>query len=244
MKWVWLITGLLASSANALPLLAVSETAWQGLETHEKAEIQRSYLIETVRDSTFGLIIDNQGVDRSTPGTHGGAVLGSAIADVSYIDRAFSGGHYSAKTHLGVVLLGGLLGSALDKAPQRQFQFRYAIKLQDGSVVYQDKYSTEPFRHPAGICVMLSDLSVAANQNLCSQTPDVLRATYVRQTALNPSNAFAATSSVGLEASPISSPPRIQPMTSNSVSCKLNSLPPVQTTLDKCNAINGRVINE
>lgn len=248
MRWVLFIAALLSSNAQAMAMLGVSESAWSVLEPQERAEIQRTYLIEIFRNDSFGLLIDNQGVDRSTPGSVGGTVLGSAIADAAYIDRAFSGGSYSAKTHLGVALLGGLIGSALNKPAQQRYQFRYTIRLQNGNIINRDVYSTEPFRHTAGLCIILPDITVAPSQELCTLTPETLRSRYLAQTAvqhekLMPSYhaANGVKQPVGLE-NP--QPDVTQRSDESTVSCKLGSLAPVQTTLKKCNSINGKIIHE
>lgn len=241
MKQILLIAGFVAFGANASSILTVPEDTWHALETPERAEIQKTYLVETVRSDAFGLIIDNQGVDRSTPGTHAGALLGGAVADATYIDRALGGGNYSAKTHLGVMILGGLIGSTLDRPAESQYQFRYAIKLHDGNVIYQDNYSAEPFRHPSGVCVLLPEVKIAPNQNLCTLTPDLLRATYLNRATPRASQAIMATPLPAIPIAEASASGRTLPST---VNCKLNNLPPVQTTPEKCNSINGRVISD
>lgn len=248
MKWIILILAVFASNAKALPMLGVSESAWGNLAKREQAEIQRSYIIEVFRDDSFGIIIDNQGVDRSTPGNASGTILGGAIADAAYLDRAFGGGSYSAKTHLGATLLGGLIGSTLNQTAQQQYQFRYTIKLQNGNVVYRDILSPVPFRHTAGLCVLLPDITIASNQDLCTLTPDALRQRHLSQFATQQVKATnsprESRSGDHVDAKNMPFTPPIEKFVDNTVNCKINSLAPVQTTLEKCNAINGKVIDE
>lgn len=231
--------------AVAQPILKVSSVAWQGLTPDEKSFIQGRYVVESVTSDAFGLIIDNQGVDKSTPGTSGGAVLGEAVGSAAYIDKAFSGGNYSAKNHLGALLLGGLVGSALDSRPQSQYHFRYALKLGNGSIVYQDSYSSEPFRHPVGICVLLPAITIAPEQHLCTQTTETLRGANVPsnvvQTALPIVPTIGATSKT---IAPVKAPSAEFDSKSELVSCRLNSLAPVRTTPEKCKLINGVVLND
>lgn len=88
---------------------------------------------------TFGTIIDNQGVNESTSGTSGGAILGGAVANAAYIDNAIKGGNYSAKNQLAVGILGAVLGSTLDSKPNAQYHFRYAVRLGNGNIKYFDE---------------------------------------------------------------------------------------------------------
>lgn len=168
-------------SAFGQPSLKVSGLAWNGLGEEEKATLQRKFMVEPLPADSFGTIIDNQAIDRSTPGTNGGAALGTMIGSAAYIDRAFSGNNnYSALANLGVAILGGVVDSALiDRPAQSQYQSRYAIRLANGSISYQDAYSVDPFRHPIGVCVSVPDIQILAEQHLCSQTTGSLRAAHM-----------------------------------------------------------------
>lgn len=237
---------LICPLAFSQSMLKASTAAWHGLSGQEKAVIQQKYLIETVNDEAFGTIIDNQAVDRSTPGTSGGTALGGAIASATYSDRAFNNDKYSAKTHLGAILIGGLVGSTLDSKPLSQFQFRYAIKLGNGNIIYQDIYSADPFRHPVGVCVLLPELKISPEQHLCTQTTASLRGTYIqiRIVAAELTNPLAkeiisADQTINKEL-----PLRAGEVTTTSVSCKLNTLAPVRTSAEKCKTINGVVLND
>lgn len=244
MRYGFLFAALCGSSAAAQPALKVSEDAWRGLSTDERTVIQQKFVVEMVGSDNFGLIIDNQGADRSTPGTNGGAVLGGAVASATYIDKSIGNGNYSAKNHLGVMLLGGLLGSMLDSKPQSQYQFRYSIRLGSGSVVTRDVFSSEPFRHPVGVCITLPDVSLAAEQNLCTQTAESLRAAHIGSKnvlsdasaqQLMPSFTAVDGSAAGGAGSVV---------LKETVNCKVGALAPVRTSPDKCNVVNGVILND
>lgn len=219
--------------------LRISSSAWQGLSEAERGKIQERYVIETLPPDSFGLVIDNQGADRSTPGSAAGSNLGEAVASASYIDRAIDSGDYSAKNHLGMAILGGLLGSALDSKPQSQYQIRYAIRLVNGSVIYQDAFSKDPFRHPVGVCVILPSLTVLPEQHICSQTAETLRKAYLEDvkdpdTPVSkeiPTAVTEFTSKINAQAA----------LDDKIVSCKVGALAPVSTSRAKCQVINGVV---
>lgn len=95
-------------------------------------------------------------------------MLGSAIGNAAYIDRALqSGNNYSALTQLGAGLLGALLGSQLDRPAATQFHFRYALRRRDGEIVYSDVVQQNSFRHPVGMCLQIADLQ-PVSQRLCA----------------------------------------------------------------------------
>lgn len=221
-------------------MLQVSSLAWHGLTDGERDSIQSRYVVEAYAPESFGVIIDNQGADRSTPGTSAGANLGQAVADTAYIDRALDSGDYSAKVHLGAALIGGLLGSALDSKPRSNFQFRYTIRLGNGNIVYHDAYSKDPFRHSVGVCVALPSLSIMPAQHICSQTSESLRSAHLAdgQDALGSDrNAPPVTSQETTDTANIQREIKV-----HTVSCKVGALPPVTTTETKCRIINGVVL--
>jgi hypothetical protein len=211
------------------PMLQVSRVAWQGLSDEERAIIQQSNVVEIKEPGTFGTIIDTQGVDESTPGTTGGAVLGGAIAEASYIDRAFKpGNNYSAKNQLGVTILGAMLGSALDKPAVQQYHFRYALKLSNGEIQSFDSVQASAFRHPTGLCLSIPDLS-PISQSICTQTTEDLRRAFTPVSAGTSPTAGATTLQPVKNVQ--SEPPH--------VTCRLGNLAPVVTSTEKCLAIGG-----
>lgn len=184
-------------------------------------------------------------MNESTPGTNGGAVLGSAVANAAYIDTAIRGGDYSAKTQLGAIILGGILGSALDNKGSSRFHQRYAVRLGDGNIRYFDQVSSDPFRHPVGICVTVPNVSIASDQQLCSQSVANLRARFLGQPPeAPPTQAIAATPVVSPSNGAIPAPTIALAATDSTdqVNCKLSLLAPVRTTAEKCNLINGRIV--
>jgi hypothetical protein len=214
---------------DAAPMLQVSRGAWQGLSDEERAVIQRDHVVEINEPGTFGVIIDTQGVDESTPGTTGGAALGGAIAEASYIDRAFKpGNNYSAKNQLGITILGAMLGSTLDKPAVQQYHFRYALKLSNGEIQSFDSVQASAFRHPTGLCLSIPDLS-PISQGICTQTSEDLRRVLIL-------------ASVGIPATlgtPIGQPAANAQAGASQVICRLGNLAPVTTTAEKCSIIGG-----
>jgi hypothetical protein len=233
-----------ACSVHAQSKLRLSSVAWAGLTVTEQATIQKQYLVEPLPLSSFGLVIDNQGVDRSTPGTNGAAGLGQAIGSAAYIDNAFKpSGNYSAKSHLAAILLGGFLGAAFDRPAQNQYQFRYAVKLADGNVAYYDAITSDPFRHPAGVCVNLPEVTLVSDQSLCTQTADSLRTRYLAEnpniTHAMPVDAIdVAKDAVVVQVQETAPTVPIGTV----VLCKIGLTAPVTTSLEKCSSINGVII--
>ncbi len=214
-----------AFSYSQQAALRVSSVAWHGLTTEEKAFIQSRYLVEAMGSESFGIIIDNQGVDRSTPGTTGGAALGGAIANAAYVDKAFSGNNdYSAKTHLAVMLLGGFLGSSLDSRSQAKYHYRYAVRLGNGSVAYHDQVSQDPFRHPVGVCVSIPAMTLLPEQHLCTQSAESLRQAHIPQGA----NLQSVATALPDKPATTDTPAQVQPEVL--INCKANNLAVVRTT--------------
>lgn len=121
-----------------------------------------------VSPSDYGTVIDNQGIDQSSAGTTGGALVGTALGSAAYIDRAFRpGNNYSAVSQVGAGLLGALLGSQLDRRPVSQYHFRYALRRRDGEIVYRDSVQQDAFRHSVGMCLRIADLQ-PVSQTLCA----------------------------------------------------------------------------
>lgn len=243
MRYIFLLVSLCCAAAAAQPTLKVSEAVWQRISVDERAAIQQRYVVETVGSESFGTIIDNQGTDRSTQGTNSGVLLGESIASASYIDKALGNGNYSAKNHLGIMLLGGLLGAALDSKPQSQYQFRYAIRLGTGGVVYQDTFSSEPFRHPVGVCVFLPSVSISPEQHLCTQTVESFRGAHIQNAQPAPTSSHPS-ASVTSTARSIPSDLGSNSESTDFVYCKVSTIPPVKTSPEKCKIINGVILND
>lgn len=235
----------LTSAAQAQNLLRVSEDAWTRLLPDERTDIQERFLVEPVSSSLFGKIIDNQGLDRSIQGNNAGSALGGSIASAAYIDNAFRpNGNFSAKEHLAAVIVGGVLGSALNRAPVSQFQFRYAVQDGRGGVSYHDVISQDPFRHPVGICVNLPAVTLAQNQELCSQTAEILRSTYLPGYTSRPLVSHSSSAKHSVRASPqvAVQEDASRDESSSKVLCKIGTLSPVTASREKCESINGNII--
>lgn len=239
---VLLLTALLiCPAAFAQASLKVSAAAWQGLSAEEKASVQQKYVVEVMAPESFGTILDNQGVDRSTPGSNAGTAVGAAIGSAAYVDRAINHGNYSGKTHVAAMLLGMLVGSTLDRPAQSSYQFRYAIRLGNGNVIYQDTYSSTPFRHAVGVCVFTPAVDLAPEQHLCTQTTESFKNSLGIFNVPTALNAPAGDGSSAPETPPTA---RAGETASETVSCKLGTQAPVKTSPEKCKLINGAIIND
>lgn len=99
-----------AAPAAAPPVTArkriamITRPVWKALTVEDRAQIEAGYEPRIVEPEGFGMIIDVQGADQSTPGTNAGAALGGAIGSAAFIDRSLRGGNYSAGGHLALGL--------------------------------------------------------------------------------------------------------------------------------------------
>lgn len=228
---------LMSTGVSAQQLIKISQSAWLALTPPERSSIQQKHVVQLAEQDSFGVIIDNQGINESTSGTNGGAILGGAVANAAYIDRAIKGGNYSATNQLAVGILGAVLGSALDSKPNARYHFRYAVRLGSGEVKYFDEIKSDPFRHPAGVCVSVPNIALI-DQQLCTQTAAHLRTTYLNthpeQVAYappTPPGYYDKTSAQDVATEAIAVPAQ--------VNCKLGTLAPVRTSAEKCDLIKG-----
>ena len=230
---------LIAWSAGAQESLKVSSKTWAELSSAEREHIQQTATVDVRPVNSFGVIVDVQGVDQSQPGTNGGAALGAAVGNAAYIDRAFKpGNNYSAKTQLGVALLGAMLGSSIDRPAVQQFQFRYAVKTESGEIQMHDSVQTSVFRHPPGLCVSVPDLQQMP-QSLCMHGAVDLRRLYFG----------GATNAVPVPSQQVGPPVAdaaagvVKPAAPTaSGMCKMLNLAPVPADPEKCKSIGGTVL--
>lgn len=175
---------LLSQPVHSAPF-DVPEALWNNLTAKEKSQVSNTLEVNLVSTASMGIIMDVQTLDQSQAGTNAGSQLGATFGSAAYVDKAFSGDNvdYSAKKHLGVALLGGVLGSAADRAPVSSFRTRYTIKLQDGNIQHVEEETHNQFRHSVGLCVFLEPFRIV-NQQLCSMTKaDLLAAAENKQSA-------------------------------------------------------------
>lgn len=159
--------------------LKISQHVWMQFGVSERAVIlERFPDVEVIPTESMGIIQSVQSVNRSTAGANTGALLGTAVGQAVYVDKAFkgSGNNYSAVNHLGAALLGAAVGSTLDQGPQARFEFNYAIKTPDGNIKEQRVVSGEEFAKPAGQCVLLPDLKSISNMSCSSSKNEFLKA--------------------------------------------------------------------
>ncbi|WP_295960253.1 hypothetical protein [Rhodoferax sp.] len=222
---------ILAPHALAQQTLVVLRTTWSALTPEQRMKIQETKIVDLREPGAYGLVIDNQAVDESTRGTNGGAALGGALGNASYIDHAFKpNNNYSAKTQLAAGLLGALAGSMLDTSAVSRHHIRYAIKRQDGEIEYRDAVQQDAFRHPVGICLELATMHPAP-QSLCGQTAAAFSQLQLKTDA-GENKIFAPVKQN--DAIPSISP-------SEQVQCKLGNLAPVITSIEKCTSISGKI---
>lgn len=232
---------LLCTQVSAQQLTKISQSAWLSLTPTERELIQNKYIVELAEQDTFGVIIDNQGINESTAGTSGGASLGGAVANAAYIDNALKGGNYSAKSQLAVGILGAILGSTLDSKPNVQYHYRYAVRLGNGNIKYFDEVKTDPFRHPAGICVSVPNI-ILVDQQLCAQTAALLRTIYLEDPAAMVRGVPAVETLTSLDTRPVQGVGAEINSSPVQINCKLGTLAPVRTSVEKCELIKGSQI--
>jgi len=236
-RYIALSTLLFSNQVSAQQLIKISQSAWLALTSSERELIQKRYVVDLADQNSFGIIIDNQGVNESTGGTTGGANLGSAIANAAYIDNALKGGNYSAKNQLAVGILGMMLGSTLDRNPNAQYHYRYAVRLGSGNIKYFDETKSDRFRHPAGICVSVPNITLV-DQQLCMQTAATLRTAYLDLPAAQIAPVLASvpiTLDRPAERS-LAGDATVSPV---QINCKLGNLAAVRTSAVKCELIKG-----
>lgn len=142
-------------------ILLVNEAVFVQLSSDDQEKIRAGQpSMQVVPMQSVGTLVSHQVVDTSRPGTTGGSQLGSAIAQAAYIDQARLG-NYSAVTQLGAGLVGALVGSSLDRSPQKGFLINYGIKLMDGSVKAILNRSADGIAAPIGQCVFVDDATEA-----------------------------------------------------------------------------------
>lgn len=155
---------LWANATEVTSTIQVNQSLWGEFNASERISILSNFTdIEVVPTESVGIIQAAQVVNRSTPGTNSGAVLGGVIGQAAYVDHAFKGtnNNYSALTQVGAALLGAAAGSALDKAPQSSFIINYGVRTLDGQVRELRVTSYEEFTRPIGQCVFLPSMGIA-----------------------------------------------------------------------------------
>ncbi len=151
------------SSTAPKQRVEVNQFVWAQFTKDEQISILEKFPgIEITPVEAVGKVESVQVADRSTPGTNGGAALGSAIGQATYLDKALKGNNnYSAKSHLGAGLLGAMVGSSLDSRASKRFVFSYAIRTADGQLMEARAESIEEFTRPIGQCVFTQSLQPA-----------------------------------------------------------------------------------
>jgi len=237
-----------ASSVGAQPQIKeanVLRPAWDALSEKERGTIQLEYVVIVSEPRDFGLIVDTQGVDQSTPGSNIGSEVGATVASVAYLDNTIrNGNRYSPAKDLAFSVLGAVIGSAANKPAVSQYQFRYALRLNDGEIVTRDIVQSNPFRYSVGMCLSLSSL-VQVSQSLCGQTADDIRKKYLGSTVVEqhqvtkPGAAIIEAGSAAHQPIEPSAIDGSQQSTQENVKCKLKNQYPVLISREKCQMLEG-----
>ena len=130
-----------------------------------------------------------------------------------------------------------MLGSTLDRKPNAQYHYRYAVKLGSGNIKFFDETKSDPFRHPIGVCISVPNIALV-EQQLCTQTAATLRTTYLDVPTTQVVVAPAAASTPLNKAEEPEATPDLGASPSH-VNCKLGTLAPVRTSAEKCELIKG-----
>jgi len=150
--------------------LTINQQLWGEFSQAERATLLVKFpQLELIPMESVGIVQSVQAVNRSTAASNSGTVLGSAVGQAMYIDKAFSGSsnNYSATTHLGVGLLGAFIGSSLNTSAKTRFIFNYGIRTLDGQIREVRIESSDEFTRPIGQCVTLPDV-IPAPMNVCA----------------------------------------------------------------------------
>lgn len=164
------------------PVFLVGRLVWDELLPEERSRIEAVAELRLLEADRYGLVMDVQGADNSTPGTTGGAALGGAAASAMYLDRGIRNNNYSATAGLAIGLLGAALGSSMDSGPTKSFQFRYTVQLGDAEIRYFDESKSTSFRHSVGVCLTVPELTLVSVQ-VCRQTVASIRQRFQLQPA-------------------------------------------------------------
>jgi hypothetical protein len=252
-----ILLGLLTATATfcfsqSSLIIKVPSHVWSDLTQEERNQTTSQYIVDLLPSDSVGVIIDVQGLDRSDPGTTGGKQLGAALGSAAYIDKAFSGkSDYSAMNHLGVSILGAIIGSTLDRAPSAKYQYRYSVKTLNNNIEYIDEYTKEPFCKSLGACVLIPSLT-SVSQDLCSENADLFRKRYSLMDQNPTTPAPTVLSGEQIKTSPDGLiPPAISPNQNSSmvtnqqaeiVRCKFGNNPPVLLDKVACQSAKGELL--
>ncbi|WP_146205884.1 hypothetical protein [Azospirillum sp. TSH58] len=223
-------------------LLRTNEQVWSALSESEKASLQAKYVVDVADSNRYGVIIDAQALDESTPGTTGGAAIGQAYGSALYVDNAFKGSRpsYSATDHVGAALLGALIGSAMDAPPVKQFRFRYTVRDLSGSVKQIDRVEGQSFRQPMGVCISIPSLSLET-QSICDVDIGSFRARYLLKENDKGTRAADLVPKTKNRKSQISHDDSLLPQ-GGVVRCKVGPSAIVAVSLEECLNAEGKVL--
>lgn len=243
--------GQVCTAASA-EVLNIPQHIWDGLQIQQRTLIGERFVVNVREGNGYGVIIDAQSLNESTPGSNAGSKLGAAIGSSTYVDNAFSGSprnwNYSATGHLTAQLAGALIGSLANQQAQARFRTRYTIKNGNGGVEYVEEIKSDAFRHTVGLCVSLGPIR-PIEVDTCSVTNEQFLAKYswlgntVQQVApfstpqinagLASANELQAQSQVNQTES-----------ANEKIYCRFGMATPVRVTVSVCESASGTVISQ
>ena len=161
-----------------LEQISVPQYIWNGLSEAQKKAFSKRYTAIVLDPKSYGTVIDAQGQNESTAATRSGQAIGSALGSAAYFDNSFRSGNYSAVGHVAAGLLGGVIGSATDKAAVPIFRTRYTVRTIQNTVEYVEDVTSSTFRHSVGLCVGLSPFRLL-DLDICGQTRQQFLSKYI-----------------------------------------------------------------
>jgi outer membrane lipoprotein SlyB len=218
-------------------LLQVSTAVWASLNSQQRDLVSAQYIVEVAEAGRFAKIVNVQGVNESTPGTTGGANLGSALGQAQYIDKA-NWSNYSARSQIGAGLVGAIIGSALDAPARAMHRIVYTLRSPDGTVSIVEKVSQSPIYVAPGLCVDTLSFSPVRDSMCEDGMPPEIRA------ILGQTEKPAPPPIVKIAPDPPSVPATPHPAaipSGNLILCRFGSTSSVATSAEKCMRAGGTV---
>ena len=241
----------------AAELVTVPQHVWDTLQPDQKTLLSDVFVVNVMAGNTYGVILDAQTLNESTPGTNAGSRLGAAYGSAMYVDRAFSGSprnwNYSATNNITAGVVGGLIGSLADKPAQALFRTRYTIKDGNGGVTYVEEAQPNAFRHSIGLCMALGPLRPIPLET-CGMSRDQFLAKYNLLARVPPpppvrpenaSNPRVVSENLEAGLSPTTNaaaPPNPTLTVGEMVLCKFGIASPVRTSRVTCEGAGGVVL--
>jgi hypothetical protein len=196
--------------AFKVPTIELPQRIASNLGQRELEAIESKNILVKIPDESYGVVIDVQGQDMSTPGSTMGSFLGAEYARRQFNDRFFQDQHnriqqgqsvtpYSSTGSMKAQILGAIIGSGMDVAPTQMYKFRYSIRTGDSRIVSRDILSNEPFRLSRGTCINVATLQ-PFQQQVCEWDVEQYRTPlFGRRNAERSVSSIASGNALGLQ---------------------------------------------